>query len=427
MLEALVIVLREGVEAALVLAIVLAYLQKSGRAALTPWVYAGVGLALIGSVAGAITLNAMHLDSEAIEGPLMLIGAVFVITLVWWMNRSAKGLKKEIEAKMEVASAREGGAGWGVLAFATFMILREGVETVLFLAAASFSSKGLAQLTGAGLGLLLAVAFAFFLIRGSLRVDIGRFFRITTIVLYVLAFQLIVGGFHELAESGVLPSNQMLMAFVGPIVRHDTYVFLAALVLAVGLVGLGARKAAPPAAAGDPDDTAAARRLVLAEAQRRRWTQIGGLLTGLAVVGVLVGGVVLQPGPPPKAPAQAVTPDAQGGIDLALTSVKDGQIHFFEVADPKASGTTLRFFAIAKPDGRVQACMDACEICGDLGYYQDAGGLNCRNCGAPINLPTLGQTGGCNPIPVVSKVVGDQLVVEAASIYDKRVLARGRR
>jgi high-affinity iron transporter len=428
MLQALVIVLREGVESALVLAIVLSYLQKTGRAALTPWVYAGVGLALVGSVAGAITLTSMKLDSEAIEGPLMLIGALFVITLVWWMNRAAKGLKKEIEAHVEVASTRAGGAGWGVLLFATFMILREGVETVLFLAAASFTSKGLAELIGAGLGLALAVAFGYFLIKGSLRVDIGRFFRITTIVLYVLAFQLIVGGFHELAESGRVPSTKALMAFVGPIVRHDTYVFLAALVLAVGLVGLGARRG-PAAAAADAQaaDTAAARRLALAEARRRRLTQLGGLITALLVVGILVGGVVLQPGPPPKAQAAVVTPDAQGLIDLPLASVNDGKIHFFEVADPKAAGAMLRFFAIQKPDGAMQACMDACEICGDLGYYQDLSGLNCRNCGAPINLPTLGQTGGCNPIPVQSSVQRGEFVVDAASIYDKRILAKGKR
>jgi uncharacterized membrane protein len=318
------------------------------------------------------------------------------------------------------------------------MILREGIETVLFLAATSLSSKGLGQMIGAALGLGLAAAFAFFLIRGSLRVDIGRFFRITTIVLYVLAFQLIVGGFHELAESGVVPSNKLLMSVVGPIVRHDTYVFLAALVLAVGLVGLGTRKAAPTAGApgagetgtagaAGGGDTAAARRLARAEANRRRWTQLGALATGLAVVGVLVFGIVLQPGPPPKAEAAVVTPDAQGGIDLPLANVNDGRIHFFQVADPQAPGTSLRFFAIQKPDGRVQACMDACEICGDLGYYQDAAGLNCRNCGAPINLPTLGQTGGCNPIPVASKVAGDTLVVDAASVYDKRLLARGKR
>ena len=423
MLEALVIVLREGVEAALVVAIVLSYLKKTGREALTAWVWAGVGLALVGSVAGAIVLDRMKLDSEALEGPLMLIGAFFVFTLVWWMNRAAKGLKKEIEGRVEIASARAEGAGWGVLLFALFMILREGIETVIFLAAASFSSKGLATLLGAGLGLALAVTFAFFLLRGSLRIDIGRFFRITTIVLYVLAFQLLVGAFHEFSESGVLPSNKALMAFVGPIVRHDTYVFLAAIVLAVGLVGLGGSKRTPV----PEGDSAAARRLALAEAQRRRFTQVGGLVTAVLVIGILVGGVVLQPGPPPKATAQALTPDAAGQVDLPLAAVNDGQIHFYEIPDPKSSGATLRFFAIRKPNGTIQACMDACEICGDLGYYQDTNGLNCRNCGAPINLPTLGQTGGCNPIPVQSKVEGGTVRVDAASIYAQRVIAKGKR
>src|SRR4029079_18102626 len=144
--------------------------------------------------------------------------------------------------------------------------------------------------------------------------------------------------------------------------------------------------AAPPEQA-----TAATRGLGLAEARRRRVTQIGGLVTALLVIVILVGGVMPQPGPPPKAAALAVVPDAGGAIDLALASVNDGNIHFFEVADPAHAGAVLRFFAIKKPDGAIQACMDACEICGDLGYYQDTSGLNCRNCGAPINLPTLGQ------------------------------------
>src|SRR5262245_23378584 len=105
MLEALVIVLREGVEAALVVAIVLSYLKKTGREALTPWVWAGVGLAMIGSVAGAITLDRLKLDSEALEGPLMLIGAVFVFTLVWWMNNTAKELMCKIKSNAEDAAA----------------------------------------------------------------------------------------------------------------------------------------------------------------------------------------------------------------------------------------------------------------------------------------------------------------------------------
>lgn len=425
MLEALVIVLREGVEASLVLAIVLAYLRKTGRAALAPWVWAGVGLALVGSVAGAWGLTRFAWNPETFEGALMLLGAVGVITLVIWMNRAAKGLKKEIESKVEEATQRATGAGWGVLAFCALMILREGVETVLFLTAIAFNTDGLSRFLGAGIGLALSAVFAFYLIRGSLRIDIGKFFRVTTLVLFVLAFQLIVGGFHELAESGVIPSTRALMAAVGPVVRHDTLIFLAALVLALLFVGLGGSR--PPAAvpaegAADP----AARRLVRAAEQRARNARIGAIASGAAVIAVLAGSILAAPGAPPKAPATPVVAEA-GAIELPLAMVNDGRLHFFDVADPEAADERLRFFAIRKPDGTMQVCMDACEICGDQGYYEEAAAVTCRNCSAPINLPTLGSTGGCNPIPVRSRTDGDRLVVDAASIYAQRITAKGKR
>jgi FTR1 family protein len=431
MLEALVIVLREGVEAALVVAIVLAYLRKTGRSSLAPYVYAGVGLALIGSVAGAWALQSLQWNPETFEGVLLLVGAACVITLVLWMNRAAKGLKHEIETNVESTTSRSAGTGLGLLAFCALMILREGVETVLFLTALSFNTDGLSQLIGAGLGLALAILFAVFLIRGSLQVDIAKFFRVTTVLLLVLAFQLIVGGLHELSESGVLPSSRAEMAIVGPIVRHDTLIFQGAIVLAIALVGFGAPKrpagAAPPSAPSSPDapGAAPAARLALAEARRRRAVRIGALVTGLLVVGTLTAGFLLQPGPPPKAEATPVIAEA-GGIVIPLASVNDGHIHFFDVADPHAPGARLRFFAIRKPDGAIQACMDACEICGDQGYYEEAGSVTCRNCSAPIVLPTLGQTGGCNPIPVASRVEGDRLIVDAASIYAQRILQKGK-
>ncbi len=436
MLEALVIVLREGVEAALVVAIVLAYLRKSGRAALAPYVYAGVGLALVGSAAGAWALQSLQWNPETFEGVLLLAGAACVITLVLWMNRAAKGLKREIESRVEVAAARESGAGLGVLVFCTLMILREGVETVLFLAAISFNTDGLSRLAGASLGLALSVLFAVFLIRGTLRVDIAKFFRVTTIVLLVLAFQMVVGGLHELSESGILPSNRTEMAIVGPIVRHDTLIFLATVVIAIALVGFGGSKrgadagvpgaAAPPAAAPGAVAPGAAGRLVLAEVRRQRFARLGAIATGLTVVAILTAGILLQPGPPERAEATPV-PVEGGAIAIPLAQVSDGRIHFYDLTDPEVPDARLRFFAIRKPDGTIQACMDACEICGDQGYYEEVGSVTCRNCAAPIVLSTLGQTGGCNPIPVVSRVEGDRLVVEAASIYSKRTLIKGRR
>ena len=427
MLEALVIVLREGVEASLVLAIVLAYLKKTGRAALAPWVWAGVGLALVGSVAGAWGLTRFQWNAEAFEGALMLLGALGVITLVIWMNRAAKGLRKEIEAHLEAATQQASGAGWGVLAFCALMILREGVETVLFLSTIAFNTDGLSRFIGAALGLALSAIFAFYLIRGSLRIDIGKFFRVTTLVLYVLAFQLVIGGLHELAESGLVPSTRTMMAVVGPIVRHDTFIFLAALVLALLFVGLGRTDGRPAApAAPVPGDDPVARRLARAEEQRVRRARVGVFASGAAVVALLAGSILAAPGPPPRAEAPGVT-EEQGTIALPLAAVGDGGMHFYSLADTEADGGALRFFVIRKPDGTMQACMDACEICGDQGYYEEAGAVTCRNCSAPINLPTLGQTGGCNPIPVTSRIDGDHLLVDAASIRAQRIAAKGTR
>jgi uncharacterized membrane protein len=180
-------------------------------------------------------------------------------------------------------------------------------------------------------------------------------------------------------------------------------------------------------AAGGPDDGAAARRLERANAQRERRSRIGALASGLVVVLLLTAGVIAQPGAPPRAQATAATVAPDGSIRLDAAPLEDGRLHFFDVADPQAADARLRFFAIRKPDGTLQACMDACEICGDLGYYQDSEGVTCRNCSAPINLATLGATGGCNPIPIVARREGTEFVVDAQSVYAKRTLAKGKR
>jgi uncharacterized membrane protein len=220
------------------------------------------------------------------------------------------------------------------------------------------------------------------------------------------------------------------MAIVGPIVRYDTHIFLIALALAIAFVALASRPRTPLPAEEGPrvaeDEHPAAVRLARAEAQRERRGRIGALGTGLAVVLLLAMGIAAQPGPPPKAQAAATTVGPDGRIALDAAPLEDGKLHFFSVADPKTPASALRFFVIQKPDGALQACMDACEICGDLGYYQDGAGVTCRNCSAPINLTTLGETGGCNPIPIASRREGASLVVDASSIYAQRVVAKGK-
>lgn len=208
-MEAFVITLREGVEAALIIALVVAYLNRTGRQNLRVWVYAGLGLALVASVLGAFGLSRIGLDpeSETLEGVLYAVAAVLVVTLVVWMWRASKGIKQHIEGRLEaITTADNRRYGWGLLAFVFIMVFREGIETVLFLAALSLTrTPDLAGFIGAVVGLLLAVVFGVLFIKGSLRVNLRLFFAVTSIVLLVLAVRLAAGSLHEFSEVGLMP------------------------------------------------------------------------------------------------------------------------------------------------------------------------------------------------------------------------------
>jgi uncharacterized membrane protein len=93
-----------------------------------------------------------------------------------------------------------------------------------------------------------------------------------------------------------------------------------------------------------------------------------------------------------------------------VSTVSDGQLHRFSV---QSDGASVRIIAIRRPDQSIAVAFDACQICGSQGYYQKGPYVICKNCSSAINIPTIGQSGGCNPVPLESKVEGDQVVVSA--------------
>src|SRR3989304_582892 len=137
MLESLVITLREGVEAALVVGIILTYLFKTDKAHLKNMVYIGLGAAVVASIAFAILLQVLGIDpeNEYFEGAVLGVAGVLVATLVIWMWRTSKRLKGDMEKKLSVIVGREkvSAQGLGILAFTFVMVFRGGAETVLFL------------------------------------------------------------------------------------------------------------------------------------------------------------------------------------------------------------------------------------------------------------------------------------------------------
>lgn len=413
MFEAFVIMLREGVEAALVVGILLVVLVRSSRRDLVRAVFWGLALAVIASIGAAMLLPRLPISEELYEGVLYFVSAIFVGSMMIWVQRRSKYLKRDIEARAQLAMR---GSGWrealGLGAFAFLMVFREGAETVMFLSAVNLTTSSVMTGIGAVAGLALAVIFCVMFVRGSVPVDLRRFFLVTEWMLAVFLVQLLINGYHELAEVGVLPASASSMALVGPIVRHNSLFILAIVAIPIGLwiTRSGSSKAAEAATARAAGGAAA--RLEAARRRRERTYRLGAMSCAVVVflsVCVLYAGEIAPKKVPPP---QMVQPQADT-VTVPVAALQDGRLHRFGVL---TGSHTTRFLAMQTADGRIRTAMDACEICGSKGYVQQGPHLVCLNCSAEIDPMTLGVSGGCNPIPLASEVRDDRLVVPMPDI-----------
>ena len=213
--------LREGLEASLVVTILIAYLVRSGRSRLLAGIWAGVAAAVAVSLAfGALlTYGPRGLTfeaQEAIGGSLSIIAVGFVTWMIFWMARAARGLAGELRGQIDRAA--EAGR-WALAVVAALAVGREGLETALFLWAATETATGSNSattvpgwqpLTGAALGLLTAVVLGYLLYRGAVRIDLSRFFTWTGAFLIVIAAGVLGYGVHDLQEAGILPGLSSL-------------------------------------------------------------------------------------------------------------------------------------------------------------------------------------------------------------------------
>lgn len=217
MLANYLIGLREGLEATLVVVILVAYLVKSERRELLGRIWAGVAIAVLFSLAfGALlTFGPRGLTFEAQEalgGSLSIIAVGFVTWMVMWMARSARSLSGELKGAVDKAAAA-GGAS--LLVVAMLAVGREGLETALFLWAATQAATGSAgsttlPLVGAALGLLSAVVIGYLCYRGAIKINLGKFFTWTGAFLILVAAGVLSYGVHDLQEAGILPGLNAL-------------------------------------------------------------------------------------------------------------------------------------------------------------------------------------------------------------------------
>jgi FTR1 family protein len=407
MLQALIVTLREGVEAALIVGITLAYLAKIGRADLRRAVYAGLGAAFAGSIGVAVALAHAGLNQDVFEGWVMLAAAFFVVTMIVFMMRTARRLRGKIESR--VGALAERGSRLGLFLFVFLMVLREGVETVLFLAAVRLNTTELMNLLGTLSGVALAVLFGVTFVKGSVRINVQKFFRVTSFILVFVAVQLVIAGLHELSENGVLPSSRREMAVIGPIVRNDLFFFVTILALSGLMILFEYRRRMPmPEAA----DSRAERRKAEWNARRERLWMAGVYVSSFLFIMLVTAQFIYARSTSTLSPAVPVT-FTNGAVSIPLTEVADGELHRFAA---ELEGTSIRFWLLRKPDGNIASVFDACEICGPAGFYQSSTGIICKNCAAPINAQSVGQPGGCNPVPLKASVTGDAVIVRAADL-----------
>src|SRR5438477_10215580 len=247
MLDAFIITLREGVEAALIVGITLAYLTKIGRAELRKTVYAALAAAFLGSIGVAIVISRTHWNEDVFEGWIMLAAAFFVVTMVVFMMRTGRKLKGEIEGKVGTLAGKN--AWFGLFIFIFLLVLREGAETVLILSAVSLNSTELMSFLGTLFGVGAAIAFGVMFVKGSVRINLQKFFHVTTAILFLVAAQLVISGLHELSESGVIASSKREMAIIGPIASNDWLFFVTIFAMAALMVLFEAKRRTPALAA----------------------------------------------------------------------------------------------------------------------------------------------------------------------------------
>ena len=412
MLQALIVTLREGVEAALIVGITLAYLVKIQRPDLRRIVYAALGAAFVCSIGVAVVLSRTQFNEDIFEGVVMLVAAFFVVTMIWFMGKAAKRLKGDIEGK--VGEFAKKGSALGLFLFVFLMVLREGAETVLILAAVQFNTTELLSFMGTLIGVLLAIVFGVMFVKGSVRINLGRFFRVTTVILVFVALQLVVSGLHELSENGVLPSSRREMALVGPIVRNDIFFFVTIVALAGLMVLFDQRRREGLAEAiteGCTTSRAMKRKSQWSARRERLWSTAVYVCSFVFIV-LATAQVIYAKSTSALSPAQYLS-FTNGQLSIPVTAVSDGDLHRYGVT---LDGKDIRFLVFKRPDGKVVTVLDACEICGPVGFYKNGNQIICKNCSAPVNAQSVGQSGGCNPIPLKSSVDGGQVTITQADL-----------
>lgn len=226
MLATYLIGLREGLEAALIISILVAYLVRTDRRSALPWVWAGVAIAVAMSIGVALILNltssVLSDTAEKLFAGIMSFVAVAMVTwMVFWMKSASRTIANDLRGTLDQAFAMGVGA---VATMAFVSVAREGLETAVFFFSLTNSTEGGSRaIAGLALGLATSAAIGWLLYRGAVRINLSTFFRFTGLLLILVAAGVLTYGVHELQEVGVLPGEDNVAFDVSATIPADSW------------------------------------------------------------------------------------------------------------------------------------------------------------------------------------------------------------
>jgi uncharacterized membrane protein len=199
------------------------------------------------------------------------------------------------------------------------------------------------------------------------------------------------------------------MAIIGPIVRNDVFFFITILALAALMILFESRSRAAVAPSGS---SAEQRKAAWSARRERLWTS-AVYISAFVFIVLVTGQFIYAKSTTALSPATEITMN-NGKAVIPVSDMREGDLRRYSA---QIDGNAVRFLLYKKPDGTVATVMDACTICGDTGFYNSgAQGITCKNCDAPVNPQSVGQGGGCNPIPLESTTDGSSVTITAAQI-----------
>jgi high-affinity iron transporter len=224
MFPSYLLALREGIEAALIIGLILGLLKKINKPELVPVVWSGAGAAVLVSLLTGGILNLMGASfegaaEEAFEGITMLTAAGLLTWMIWWMARQARNFNEKLAQEVTLAAKNSKTA---LFSAAFLAVVREGIELAIFLTAASYATSTREALVGAGFGLLTTIILAWVLFNGLLKLNLGSFFRVTGVLLILFAAGMIAHGVHEFNEVGWIPGVVEHVWDINPVIDENS-------------------------------------------------------------------------------------------------------------------------------------------------------------------------------------------------------------